>query len=106
MPAISGTKGGYGQKPGVRPLRKRRPVDSPWFNAPDAAKYLGFSLTSLHERRRAKLIIGYPDRLKGRIVWFHREDLDRYVLGLDPIDRVAPSGREEVPPKFQRRVTG
>jgi len=56
----------------------QRPPPSPWMCRKEAADYLGISLPTLDRYRRKE---GLPFHVRGGRAFFHRRQLDAFILG-------------------------
>ena len=56
----------------------QRPASSPWMCRKEAAEYLGISLPTLDRYRREE---GLPFHVRGGRAFFHRRQLDAFILG-------------------------
>ncbi len=54
------------------------PIKSPWLTTPEAAAYLSVSAGTMHNWRSKG--VGPTYRTVGRIVRYHRDDLDTFML--------------------------
>jgi len=59
-------------------LAAQRPPSSPWMCRKEAADYLGISLPTLDRYRRTE---GLPFHVRGGRAFFHRRQLDAFILG-------------------------
>ena len=59
-------------------LAAQRPPPSPWMCRKEAADYLGISLPTLDRYRRRE---GLPFHVRGGRAFFHRRQLDAFILG-------------------------
>ena len=59
-------------------LAAQRPPSSPWMCRKEAADYLGISLPTLDRYRRKE---GLPFHVRGGRAFFHRHQLDAFILG-------------------------
>jgi excisionase family DNA binding protein len=67
------------QEKTTKPASREVPnVDGPWLRAEGAAAYLGLAVGSVRNMAWSKRL---PCCKRGRVVRFHRDDLDRWLRG-------------------------
>jgi excisionase family DNA binding protein len=61
-------------------------IESPWMTVEEAASYLRLKVSTIYSYLHKRVLKHY--KLRGRRIYFKKEDLDRFVMGDNDINLV------------------